>query len=281
MLITKLDGTTEDFDGSKLKGSLFHAGATEDVANEILAHVESELKPGMTTSEIYHHAKQMLRKKMEHPVAARYSLRRAILELGPSGYPFEKILGEVFRLKGYQVEVGRMLKGKCVEHEVDVVARNDKKLILGEAKFHNNQGFKTDVKVALYIHARFLDLTAADFDGLCPKGGECESWLITNTKFTDAAIKYGECVGIKMVGWGYPEKGNVQDLIEHTGLHPLSSLTTLTTKEKEALYVQGAVLCRNITENPNILESVGVTGPKVERVLEEAHRLCMPATTHI
>ncbi|MBP9771629.1 MAG: restriction endonuclease [Candidatus Pacebacteria bacterium] len=276
MLVTKLDGTTEEFEQSKLKHSLFNAGATEAVADEIVSRIERELRPGMTTSSIYRHAKRLLRKHTEHPVAARYSLRRAILEMGPSGYPFEKILGEVFRLKGYQVEVGRMLQGKCVEHEIDVLARNDEKLILGEAKFHNNQGFKTDVKVALYIHARFLDCQAADFAGLCPKNGACESWLITNTKFTDAAIKYGECVGIKMIGWGYPKKGNVQDLIEQTGLHPLSSLTTLSKKEKDALYAQGMVLCRNITDNPNVLESVGVTGPKVESILEEAHRLCIP-----
>lgn len=276
MLVTKLDGTTEAFEEDKLKRSLFHAGASEPVANEIVAHIVRELTPGMTTSHIYRHAKRLLRKQTEHPVAARYSLRRAILDLGPSGYPFEQILGEVFRLQDYQVEVGRMIKGKCVEHEVDVVARNKEKLILGEAKFHNNQGFKTDVKVALYIHARFLDLEAAHFNGMCPKGGVCESWLFTNTKFTDAAIRYGECVGITMIGWGYPQKGNVQDLIEQTGLHPLSSLTSLSKKEKALLYAQGAVLCRNITENPNILESVGVVGKKVEDVLAEAHRLCTP-----
>ncbi len=276
MLITKLDGTTEAFDEEKLRQSLSHAGASGAVANEIVAHIQRELTPGMTTSHIYRHAKSLLRKHTDHPVAARYSLRRAILELGPSGYPFEQILGEVFRLQGYQVEVGRMINGKCVEHEVDVVARNKDKLILGEAKFHNNQGFKTDVKVALYIHARFLDLQAADFAGLCPKGGTTESWLMTNTKFTDAAIRYGNCVGLTMIGWGYPRKGNVQDLIERTGLHPLSSLTTLSKREKALLYAQGSVLCRNLTENPNILESVGVTGTKVEAVLAEAHRLCTP-----
>ncbi len=276
MLVTKLDGTIEEFDEAKLKHSLFNAGATESIANDIVRQIEQGLSPGVTTSSIYKHARRLLRKHTDHPVVARYSLRRAILELGPSGYPFEKILGEVFRLKGYQVEVGRMLQGKCVEHEIDVLARNNQKLILGEAKFHNNQGFKTDVKVALYIHARFLDVQAADFDGLCPKNGVCESWLITNTKFTDAAIKYGECVGITMIGWGYPKKGNVQDLIEQTGLHPLSSLTTLSKKEKDALYAQGLVLCRNITENPNLLETIGVTGQKVDTILEEAHRLCMP-----
>jgi hypothetical protein len=277
MLVTKLDGTTEEFDENKLKSSLFHAGATESVADDIVRHIERELTPGVTTSHIYKHAKQLLRKQTDHPVAARYSLRRAILELGPSGYPFERILGEVFRLQGYHVEVGQMLRGRCVEHEVDVVARGNGKLILGEAKFHNNQGFKTDVKVALYIHARFLDLQSADFGGMCPPSGTCESWLMTNTKFTDAAIRYGECVGITMIGWGYPKKGNVQDLIEQTGLHPISSLTTLSKKEKELLYVQGMVLCRNITENPNVLESIGITGRKVEQILAEAHRLCVPA----
>jgi hypothetical protein len=276
MLITKLDGTTEPFDGQKLIHSLVHAGATESIANDILSRIERELTPGMTTSHIYKHAKRLLGKRTDHPVAARYSLRRAILELGPSGYPFERILGEVFRLQGYQVEVGQLIRGKCVEHEVDVIARNAEKLVLGEAKFHNNQGFKTDVKVALYIHARFLDLQAADYAGMCPQNGTCESWLMTNTKFTDAAIRYGECVGITMIGWGYPRKGNVQDLIEQTGLHPVSSLTTLSKKEKDLLYAQGMVLCRNITENPNVLESVGVTGKKVEQILAEAHRLCVP-----
>jgi hypothetical protein len=196
--------------------------------------------------------------------------------MGPSGFPFERILGELFRSQGYQVEVGRMIKGKCVEHEVDLIARSETKLILGEAKFHNNQSFKTDVKVALYIHARFLDLQAADFDGLCPKNGACESWLITNTKFTDAAIKYGECVGITMIGWGYPEKGNVQDLIEQSGLHPLSSLTTLSKGEKEALYARDIVLCRNITDDPSILSSVGISAKKIDDVLTEANRLCVP-----
>lgn len=280
MLITKYDGTREAFDPLKLTSSLERAGASADVAHMILQQIEQEMREGMTTSNIYRRARELLRKHGQAPVAARYSLRRAVFEMGPSGYPFEKLLGEVFKHRGYQVEVGRTLQGKCVEHEVDVLARSSKELILGEAKFHNNQSFKTDVKVALYINARFHDLQANDFDGLCPPGGSCSSYLITNTKFTDAAITYGECAGITMIGWGYPMRGNVEDLIEEAGLHPLSCLTTLTRKEKEALYQNGVVLCRTVADNPNILADVGVTSAKVDTIIAEANHLCSVPAPH-
>lgn len=280
MLITKFDGTQEEFDATKLTGSLERAGAAPDVADLILKQVEGELRPGMTTSHIYRRARELLKKHGQQPVAARYSLRRAVLELGPSGYPFEKFLGEVFKHRGYQVEVGRTIRGKCVEHEVDVVARSDKELVLVEAKFHNNQSFKTDVKVALYINARFHDLQANDFDGLCPSSGACTSYLITNTKFTDAAIRYGKCAGITMIGWGYPHHGNVEDLIEEAGLHPLSCLTTLTKKEKDVLYEQGVVLCRAVADDPNLLERVGITNKKVDEIIAEANRLCSVPVPH-
>jgi hypothetical protein len=276
MLISKLDGTREEFSPGKLVRSLKNAGASDDVTAEILTHVEKELHDGVTTSHIYTHALKMLQKKDHHPTAARYSLRRAILELGPSGYPFEQLLGEVLKKKGYDVRVGATMQGKCVSHEIDVIAQKEKELILVEAKFHNAQGFKTDVKVSLYIYARMLDLQASNYDGLCPLGGLCHQWLVTNTKFTDNAIAHGKCVGITMIGWGYPRKGNVQDLIEETKLHPLSCLTTLTKKEKDALYQQNIVLCKNIIDNPNILESVGITGKKVDTILYESHQLCTP-----
>ena len=41
--------------------------------------------------------------------------------------------------------------GHCVEHEVDVMAWNENKLIIAEAKFHNAIGLKSDLKVALML----------------------------------------------------------------------------------------------------------------------------------
>ncbi len=275
MLITKLDGTVEAFEPEKLAESLRRVGASEEVVRDIVTTIEKEVTDGMSTSRIYKHALKLLRKSSRAPIAARYSLRRAVLELGPSGFPFEQLLGEMFRSKGYQTQVGTTLRGKCVSHEIDVVARNQKELILVEAKFHNAQGFKTDVKVALYIHARMNDLRDNHYDGLCPPGGTCSSWLVTNTKFTENAIAFGACSHMTLVGWGYPQKGNLQDLIEETKLHPLSCLTSLGQKEREAMYQRGIVLCKDITSNPNVLEHAGITGKKVDAVIAEAQRLCI------
>ena len=119
--------------------------------------MERELVDGITTKEIYHKAFELLHKE-EKPIALKYSLKRAIMELGPSGFPFEKFVAEIFKFKGYTAETGKLVKGFCVEHEVDVVAWNKDKLIMCEAKFHNDPGMKSDLKVALYVKARFDDL---------------------------------------------------------------------------------------------------------------------------
>lgn len=276
MLITKLDGEQEEFDPLKLERSLIRAGASQDIADDIVEKVQREIVPGMTTSHIYRHARKMLKRHMDAPVAARYSLRRAVMGLGPSGFPFESLIGEIFKRKGYRVRVGVELMGKCVMHEMDVVAENPTDLILVEAKFHNQQAFKTDVKVPLYVHARFLDLEASNFDGLHKKGQNASCWIMTNTKFTEAAITYGECVGITLVSWTYPDEGNIQDMVEELGVHPLTCLTTLSQKEKTLLLEQGALLCNEVVANPRALHSIGFSNAKIDRVLEEAHKVCVP-----
>src|SRR3989344_4295584 len=89
----------------------------------------------MTTKEIYTHAFEILHRE-EKPVALKYSLRHAIMELGPSGFPFEDFVAEIFRAKGFEAKTGQVVKGFCVEHEIDVVAWNEEKLIMVEAKLH-------------------------------------------------------------------------------------------------------------------------------------------------
>lgn len=275
MLITKANGEQEPFDVSKLHGSLTRAGAGIATIERIIEHIEGELEPGMTTTHIYRHAFNLLKKEEEKPVAARYSLRRAITALGPSGFPFEQFLGEIFRTRGYAVETGVHLLGKCAEHEVDVVASNEKEVVAVEAKFHNKSGFKTDLKVVLYVSARARDLHDTDFDNRRKHGQVGTMWLITNTKFTRNAIRYATCAGlIHLVGWNYPHKENLQDIIEASGLHPVSCLTTLTPKDKSALFTHGHVLCRDITEDASRLSAIGLSQPQANKVLEEAQLLC-------
>lgn len=272
IFITKADGTKEKFDGAKLEGSLRKAGANNKVVTDIIEHIQRELVDGITTKEIYRQAFNLLHKE-ELPVAIKYSLKRAIMELGPSGFPFEKFIAEIFRMNGYTAETGKIVRGFCVEHEVDVVAWNAQKLIMCEAKFHNDPGMKSDLKVALYVKARFDDLRKMTF-----KYGKerrlDEGWLITNTKFSSTAIEYGSCQGgLIMIGWNYPPKGNLHDMVIEAKLHPVTCLTSLTGREKKFLLSQGLVLCKSVIENPSLLTLMGLSPVKAQKVMEEINLL--------
>ncbi len=272
--IIKASGESEFFSEHKLRRSLERAKAPPELVREIIEHIKAELKDGIKTSEVYRHAFSLLKRKGRF-TAGRYSIKKALLELGPSGYPFEKIVAELLKSDGYTVETGKIIQGHCISHEVDVLARKDDSFILVECKFHNQAGYKTDVKVALYVNARFWDIKKR----LQAESGQdrhnLETWLVTNTKLSSDAIRYCKCTGIGAIGWGYPYDGkNLQYLLEESGLLPLTCITSLSRTQKRKLLAQGFVLCGEIAGQKEILQSVGLSKPRIVRVLEEVRELC-------
>ncbi len=201
-------------------------------------------------------------------------MKRAIAELGPSGFPFEKFISEIYKAKGYEAITGQIVAGSCVDHEIDVVAWKDRELVMVEAKFHNEPGLKSDLKVALYVKARYDDLKDNEYDYGGKNHKISDFYLFTNTKFTDHAIRYAECKGLSLVGWNYPPKGNLEDLVTETKLHPLTSLVTLSQTEKRTLLDNGLILCRHVAEHKNDLQSYGIEKAKIPVVLEEISNLC-------
>src|SRR3989344_1321709 len=262
MLIAKADGTTEEFIPEKLVSSLKRAGAKEHVAEAITRDIEQELWDGMSTEEIYSRAFARLREE-RHDLAARYSLKRAVLDFGPSGFPFEDYIGELFKAEGKSAAVRRIIKGKCVEHEVDVVVEDEKVPLYVEAKFHNAAGFKTDLKIVLYVQARVDDI------------GGGRGMVVTNTKFTSKAVEYSTCKGLELLGWDYPQGKTLHDRIETARLYPVTALTSLSHTEKVALLSQRVVLCKTLTDRGDILKHAGVSGGKADMVLEEVGALCV------
>jgi hypothetical protein len=272
--VVKSNGEREPFNALKLEHSLLNAGVSPSSAEKIIQVVQRELVDGMTTAEIYRHAFFLLH-KMEKPSAMRYSMRRALSDLGPSGFPFEKFVAEIFKAQGYTIEIDKMIRGYCAEHELDVIAYNDKKLIMTEVKFHNQNGIKTDLKVALYVKARFDDLRKMHFH----YGGRdmmlSEGLLITNTKFTKSAISYAMCAGVGMVGWNYPARGNLHDLIVQHKMHPITSLTTLSSDEKKYLISRGFVICSTVMDKLAILNQAGFSQKRINSIIEEIRALAM------
>lgn len=274
IFIVKANGEREEFRNGKLEESLEKAGASRDVRAKIVAHIAREIEDGMSTSAIYRHAFELLH-KLETPVAARYSLKRAIADLGPSGFPFERFVAEIFKARGFETLTDQIVDGRCVSHEVDIVAWNENKLVMAEAKFHNELGLKSDLKVALYVKARFEDLVGRQFSY---GGGRelSEGLLVTNTNFTEKAIAYGECAGVRLVGWNYPRVGNLHDMIEDAGLHPITCLSSLSNVEKRNLMQQGVVLCKSIREGDEPLKAAGLSAETIARAKKESELFCPP-----
>ncbi len=269
-LVTKADGEQEHFSPHKLDESLRHAGAHEKIRGDIIAHVERELRDGMTTEEIYKHAFELLKSEERAPVAARYSIKRAVFDLGPSGYPFEKYFAEILRAHGWRAQTNLPMIGRCAPHEVDVLAEKGGVRAGIEVKFHNTLGTKTDIKDTLYVHARFDDLKHASDIGMRVS----EGWLVTNTRFTETATRYARCAGLTLYGWDYPRSRGIVNMIEEKRVHPLTCLTTLSGSEKRRLMDNNIVLCQSIRGNPHILQSFGIAPDKIRRVAEEANNLC-------
>jgi len=271
--ITKKSGEHEPFSEEKLRRSLGRVHAPPALIDAVVAHVEGELTEGMKTSEIYRRAFSLLRKN-DRPVAARYSLKNALMELGPTGRPFERFVGELLRSEGFETQVARVVQGVCVKHEVDVVGQKGDRHIMVECKFHNRPGLRSDVKIALYVQARFEDVEREWKKQ--PQHGEKfhEVWLVTNTKLTSDAIDYAECVGMQAVGWSYPLHHGLEVRIDQSGLHPITCLTSLNRAQKRALLEKDVILCRELLDDPRLLQSVGVSETKVFTVTDEINRLC-------
>ncbi len=267
--VVKWNGETELFQPDKLLRSLMKAGATEVSAQRILQHMEGELHDGMHTSQIYEHAFKLL-KNTEPVVAARYDLKKALMRLGPSGYPFERFIGHMWQKMGYEVKTGVIVPGSCIEHEVDVVAENDQEILMMECKYHNYHDTPSDIKTALYVHARMEDLKKG-WEQKHPDGKKFKGYLVTNTKLSTTATQYAECVGLHVLSWSYPQGAGLAHLIDKVGLHPITCLTTLTEGHIRTLLNEGYVLCR---EMPEAIHSLRLKSEEKQHILQESKEIC-------
>jgi hypothetical protein len=270
--ITKSNGDVVPFEAAKLRASLMRAGASKRLAQRITEEVETTLYPEISTGEIYQHAYDLLRAD-SHRNAGRYKLKQALVELGASGFPFEQFVGALMQAQGYSVEFNRILPGKCVRHELDVVATKGAEMRLVECKYHAQRGQKTDVKVSLYIHARMQDLGYSPEMQHSLHDRQLQPWLVTNTRFSDDSMAYGRCVGMHLVAWDYPALSSLKEMVETTGLYPITCLGSLTSEEKVLLAERKVILCRQLEDSGDVLRKIGMSPERIETVVEEAGKI--------
>ena len=270
--IKKNTGELVPFDTEKLMHALKRSGANDNEIQKVIEQVKFSLFDGISTRKIYQIAYSKLY-KLSSRAAGRYRLKKALLQLGPSGYPFEKFIAKLLEVEGYQTKTGQLVQGKCIKHEVDVVGLKGNKYLVAECKYHQSEKAKNDVKISLYINSRFKDIKEQWIIDTGANEHDFETLLISNTRFTEDALQFGKCSGLKLVSWNYPQGNSLKDWIDKSGFHPVTSLKTLMKKEKEGLLKKGVVLCRQILDNKETLNDFSISNRRLKKIIKEAESL--------
>lgn len=270
--IVKSSGEKVMFSIEKLRSSLRYSGADDILINQIIDTVRDELYQGISTKEIYNRAYTLL-KKEKSVFASKYKLKRAIYELGPSGFPFERFVAALLEFSGYNTEVGKIMSGICVSHEIDVFAEKNGKINIIECKFHGEEGRNCNVKIPLYINSRYTDVKAHWNRKNNEKQFE-SGWVVTNTRFTSDAIQYGKCIGLYLLSWDYPKNNGLKERIDRLGLYPITVSTLLTTREKKILLSKDIVLCRQILKDNFFMNQLNISDERKHKIFNELAQLC-------
>ncbi len=234
----------EPFSFKKVYDSARRVGASRSLAEEIAGTVQKEVRPGMKTSRIFNRVKSLLAKK-NNQSALRFSLKDGMRKLGPTGFPFEKYIGEIFREEGFKVKTNQYLSGRCLSgHEIDFTAKKGNVFYVGECKYRNLPGERVHTKDVLANYARYLDIKGGSrFKG---KRLETKTIMVTNTKFTNRAVKYALCAGIELLGWKFPRNRGLERLIEERKLYPVTILPSLRGYVKEAFIRRNIMLAEDV-----------------------------------
>lgn len=274
MKIHKSTGEQVEFDEKKISSSSKRAGATDELAKEVVREVRKKVKKGDSTDDVYKQVLSCLIDK-DSRVAARYSLKRAIMRLGPAGYVFERYVGAIMHEHGYKTATGLIVKGKCITHEVDLVAHRDDVHIIGEAKYHNRAGIHSGAKDALYTWARFQDIVAR-MEKVEPEKNKHESWLFTNTKVSRDVREYANCVGMTVVSWKYSNRTSLRDLIEKKALYPITIIPSIKQKELERLSLHKTIFALDLLKYSaeEISVMAGMKRNRAEKILKEINTIC-------
>ncbi len=251
---------------------MLKSGASQIVVEDILNKIGKAIYEGISTKQIYKRAFSLL-KKEANSHAARYNLREGLRLLGPAGFFFEKYIARLFTAEDYITVTNLILQGKCVSHEIDVIAKSKDVIVMIECKFHSRREAASDVKVPLYVFSRFNDLKEKQHVVFSLKDTISKCWIATNNRFTSDAIDFAKCAGLNLLSWDYPKNNSLKTKNDIDSLYPVTCLTTLSIAEKDKLLVLDVILAKELISNPDKLERIGLSSSRIKNVLKEAREL--------
>jgi hypothetical protein len=172
---------------------------------------------------------------------------------------------------GFQVMPNTILRGLCGEHEVDALATKDGVTHLVEAKHHVNYHALTGLDESRIARAIIEDVTEGHRHGATEIKID-RAMIVTNTRYSEHAVIYGNCRDILQVGWTSPQGFGLKDIIEKYKLYPLSCLKGVSTETRLRLVDAGIVLIKQLQEQDSryLERKIGLPQEKVLSIMEKA-----------
>jgi Holliday junction resolvase-like predicted endonuclease len=217
--VTKANGNKQIFDKQKIINTCLRLQATLEQAQSIADKIEARAYDGIPTKKILQMVFQYM-KKYRPAIGYQIDLKQAIAMLR-SKPDFEVYVAKIFESLGYKVETNLIIQGKCIEHEIDVVARKHEEVILVEVKHHANHHTYSGLDVFLQLNSTLEDLKEG-YESGNNKFKFTKAILVCNTKVSEHAKKYALCKKLEFIAWKFPLENGLERVIEENKLYPIT-----------------------------------------------------------
>lgn len=270
--VTKADGTGQAFQKEKIVNTCLRMGASREAAEAIAEKVEGKVYDGIPTKKILQMTFNYL-KKYRPAIEHQIDLRKAISLLRPKP-DFERFVQMLLEEHGYTVSCNQIVRGRCVEHEIDAIARKGNETYLVEIKHHLDHHAYTGLDVPRIAQATLEDLNEG-FDLGLNSISFAKALIFCNTKFSEHAARYAQCRGIDHIGWKAPPDHGLERMIEEGGLHPITLLKGLDQGSREKLADNGILLLRQLVahEADELSEKIKIPRDHLEKVIKKAKEI--------
>lgn len=260
--VKKNSQTTEKFSQKKFFQSLEKIDIPKKAQKNLLQKINKDCNQDLVSSNKIQRVTKKSLEKIDKLSSLKYSLKKDLLDLGPDGFSFERYMACVFEKLNYETLLNQTRKGKHVTHEIDIMfkKKNEKKFNYSECKFRNKSYYKNGIKTALYVHSRYLDIKNG------PEKNCKKYWLISNTRFSKDALKYGKGVGLGLLSPYGPEGESILDMVMQTRCFPISSLCSLSKKDIKYLL---SVEITNIFDLRDKLKALPKKREKIAKEIDE------------
>jgi hypothetical protein len=243
--VRKADGSLQPFDRNKVLRTCDRLKLSRNESNEVLAEVEQKLFEGIPTKKILDMIFEHGKKHKEH-LGFMVDIREAISLMRPKP-DFEKFVALILKHDGYKILTNKILQGKCIDHEIDVIAIKGNEILYIEVKHHDKYHTFTGLGTFLEINSTFEDLMQG-FAANMQEYNITKPVLVVNTKISEHARKYSTCRGIGYMGWKSPDNSGIEKHIDDKLLYPLTVIRGVDKKTLDSLGGSGIFTLEQLIE---------------------------------